>query len=244
MYKVGDKFVIEIGGEYPENPFENGENGKAPTMLYKIKGFNSLVFDENGLDRLEKAKNLERLAYDEGYSKAEKDYFKQTEVERESALQSGYEKGLYDAWEFWKKLQNIEIREDGASVAKNIFDCRDMVEVLRKYSPCEAIDKLKAWEAFQEIKKKCDGCPAWDGYDCSRTQEEDCLKSGEIKAGDVVKVTGDEILVTSVDDNCFDGVFIKGKHQALTSQPIREFHKTGKHIDLSEIFKGLEGEEK
>lgn len=47
-YKVGDKFVIEIAEVYESEPF------------YKIKGFNSLVFDKNVLDRLEKIENKEK----------------------------------------------------------------------------------------------------------------------------------------------------------------------------------------
>lgn len=44
-YYVGDKFVIEIGHSY-----------WSPTVgnRYFIKGFNTLVFDDKGLDRLEK----------------------------------------------------------------------------------------------------------------------------------------------------------------------------------------------
>ena len=46
-YNIGDKFVIEI-----ENiALSHGE------PLYRIKGFNTLVFDDNGLDRLEKTNN-------------------------------------------------------------------------------------------------------------------------------------------------------------------------------------------
>ena len=53
-YKVGDKFIIEI-----EKIYESSLKGidvleDMTEPLYKIKGFNSLVFDKNGLDRLEK----------------------------------------------------------------------------------------------------------------------------------------------------------------------------------------------
>lgn len=52
-YKVGDKFIIEI-----EKIYESSLKGidvfeDMVEPLYKIKGFNSLVFDKNGLDRLE-----------------------------------------------------------------------------------------------------------------------------------------------------------------------------------------------
>ena len=53
-YKVGDKFIIEIAEVY-ENVLSSVDVFEAATSepLYKIKGFNSLVFDKNGLDRLE-----------------------------------------------------------------------------------------------------------------------------------------------------------------------------------------------
>jgi hypothetical protein len=51
-HKVGDKFVIEIGEVYSNGlPFADDNE---PCTLYRIKGFKSLVFDENGIDRLEK----------------------------------------------------------------------------------------------------------------------------------------------------------------------------------------------
>lgn len=47
-YNKGDKFVIEI-----DEVFNNGSFGEKG-MLYKVKGFNTLVFDEYGLDKLTK----------------------------------------------------------------------------------------------------------------------------------------------------------------------------------------------
>lgn len=57
MAKVGDKFIIEIGevftakGTYMAYGCEENEYEE---NLYRIKGFNSLVFDDNGLNKLEK----------------------------------------------------------------------------------------------------------------------------------------------------------------------------------------------
>lgn len=53
-YKVGDKFIIEIAEVY-ENALSGIYGFKATTSepLYRVKGFNSLVFDKNGLDKLE-----------------------------------------------------------------------------------------------------------------------------------------------------------------------------------------------
>ena len=57
MAKVGDKFIIEIGevftakGTYMAYGCEENEYEES---LYRVKGFNSLVFDDNGLNKLEK----------------------------------------------------------------------------------------------------------------------------------------------------------------------------------------------
>ena len=45
-YKAGDKFIIELGTEI--KMLSTGEK------LFRVKGFNTLVFDENGLNRLKK----------------------------------------------------------------------------------------------------------------------------------------------------------------------------------------------
>lgn len=63
--KVGDKFVIEIGEIIPD------KNGK---LLYKIKGFNALVFDDVGIDKLERSSytnaDLFLKAWENGYDAA------------------------------------------------------------------------------------------------------------------------------------------------------------------------------
>lgn len=51
-YKVGDKFIIEI-----ESCLKCKDGD-----LYKIKGFNALVFDNSGLKRLEKVDRIEELS--------------------------------------------------------------------------------------------------------------------------------------------------------------------------------------
>ena len=61
--KVGDKFVIEVGEIIPD------KNGK---LLYRIKGFNALVFDDVGISRLTRPTPIYtyddiRKAWDKGY---------------------------------------------------------------------------------------------------------------------------------------------------------------------------------
>ena len=48
MAEIGDKFTIEIGSKFCNSANET---------LYRIKGFNSLVFDENGISKLTPYRN-------------------------------------------------------------------------------------------------------------------------------------------------------------------------------------------
>lgn len=63
-YHPGDRFVIEV------ESILTGEDG---TPLYKIKGFNALVFDNSGLDRLERAENKEVIDIKEHYAEIYKE---------------------------------------------------------------------------------------------------------------------------------------------------------------------------
>ena len=68
MVKVGDKYIIEIGEKYITNMSDDcycldeyhcltEEQVNAPVCLYRIKGFNTLTFDEKELNKLEVFKN-------------------------------------------------------------------------------------------------------------------------------------------------------------------------------------------
>ena len=59
MVAVGDKFIIEIA-----EAFKGAESGK---LKYRIKGFDNLNFDDNGLKRLTNFKDVYNTAYQEGY---------------------------------------------------------------------------------------------------------------------------------------------------------------------------------
>ena len=57
-YNPGDKFIIEIDSVYSADDLR--------INLYRIKGFNALVFDEAGLDKLEKVSNKEPQTFEVG----------------------------------------------------------------------------------------------------------------------------------------------------------------------------------
>ena len=50
-YNVNDKFVISIAEVYQRTPKRDNER---PDTLYRMRHFSSLVFDEAGLDKLER----------------------------------------------------------------------------------------------------------------------------------------------------------------------------------------------
>lgn len=56
MYKVGDKFIIEI---------DSIIEGKG-LPLYGIRGFRSLVFDDSGLAKLERPSDIEAVLTEDG----------------------------------------------------------------------------------------------------------------------------------------------------------------------------------
>lgn len=78
MYKAGDKFIVEI-----DKVFANTTN-RGCEKLYHIRGFDSLTFNENELDKLEKYDcNME-------YEKGKSDGMDMCE--------KYYQQGLNDAW--------------------------------------------------------------------------------------------------------------------------------------------------
>lgn len=69
MANIGDKFIIEIDEKYIRNNIPTDASNINPDYLYKIKGFNSLVFDEVGISKLKKMPDISETLndYHEGY---------------------------------------------------------------------------------------------------------------------------------------------------------------------------------
>ena len=66
MTMIGDKYLLEVESIYTD---VNNPNKR----LYKMKGFNSLVFDENGIEKLEeyyKTREEYTRIYEIGYRSA------------------------------------------------------------------------------------------------------------------------------------------------------------------------------
>ena len=128
-YKVGDKFLIEI-----EEVYDTGLPFSSPDELFKVKGFNSLVFDKNGLDKLEKI--------DENPVRAET----VSEI-----LTEKYEQGLNDAWELARKII-VNPVDGGYSISelRDIFG-KGITNIVCGLTAKEAILKVEDYEN-KEIK--------------------------------------------------------------------------------------------
>lgn len=112
MAEIGDRFTIEI-----ENVFKN-EDGK---LLYKIKGFNSLVFDEAGIERLKKCDRIK---------------------ERKIAHDAGYDHGLREAWAAAGKIEcDIPIKD-----IYGLFGYDMPGDIFRYVDPGQAVCKIRKYE--------------------------------------------------------------------------------------------------
>ena len=131
MYPVGERFVIEIETVYGADVnFPDADMEKVPDVLYRVKGFNSLVFDESGLDRLER--------------------YKEPGVKLKATYDRAYAEGLEAAWDAARKILRHE--NNGGLWAFElcqIFDSDDVEFILDENSAIEAIDKIHGWEAKQ-----------------------------------------------------------------------------------------------
>ena len=130
-YKSGDKFIIEIDSEYCEHDDFCGFRTDKP--LYRIKGFNSLVFDETGLKKLKK------------YS----------EPNIENIHKDGYEKGLNDAWSAAYAII-APIRSGGfdGDTLEKIFNEHNQYKIIENYTPAIAVKKIKEYEEQQKQKEQ------------------------------------------------------------------------------------------
>ena len=127
------KYILEIEVK-PLCVFDKDTQTYFP-RLWRVKGFNSLVFDEEGLSRLEELNS---------------DYIN----DNFGGLQDdAYKRGLDDAWEAAKKLFS--------SMADSDIDKAFPIEwnnggfnALMNLQPQEAIEKLKAYEEKQKADDK------------------------------------------------------------------------------------------
>lgn len=136
---MGNKYIIEL----EEVPFaQDIEQGPARgvVMLWRVKGFNSLVFDANGLDKLKSAEDALDSAYAHGRTSAEAEYYAAIEEEKAKA----FDWGLDTAWQVAKAIGKMSDDE-----VENMFETGGATNTL--YG---VIDNHSAQEALRILKQK------------------------------------------------------------------------------------------
>lgn len=142
-YKPGDKFVIEI-----EDVYEQGN----PT-LYRIKGFNSLVFDARGLNKVPQL--------------------------IDGINPRSYDKGMEDAWELCRKIGSpktvsdtnrmfafMKVGEFYDILTRDVHEMKSMFEEWeRRQTPGDFIEYEIRQQAYEDC---CGSCPQ------ARKCHEDC----------------------------------------------------------------------
>lgn len=206
---MGKKYIIEL----EDKPFHKG-NGD---FLYRVKGFNSLVFDMTGIGKLTPytEPNLEQIrkeTYDKCMDKAEILAYKLYSPKIDEA----YQRGLNDAWEAARKIW-----EYGTTTLREIFGEGIMrMDYFMKFTASECIEKIRRYEKAQKE---------------------------EIKVGDEVKSGNEKYIVlqkylNNIDEsmvvlfNRRDGEIDKW-HLYNGNGAI--FEKTGRHYEIAEVLQKM-----
>jgi len=154
FYKVGDKFLIEIGEKYKSTAMNENEGiltdeqENAPEFLYRIKGFNSLVFNKNGFSKLEKYND-------------KSDYIspEQAEKIKEESKTEGLEEGLLQGrQEMLDVLRKILISDLNGGFHINelreIFGTDNRLDIIQKYKAENLVCKINEYEKQKEESKR------------------------------------------------------------------------------------------
>lgn len=178
MANIGDKFIIEIAEKYMPDGF--ADDMVSPNILYRAKGFDSLVFDDKGIRKLEPCKE---------------------------STEDAYRRGMKDAWDaarkviaMWHEYENQGILDRfeidgtwGESVLSILF---------LNQTPEHAIKQIKKFE--DEQKRKIEAAEKMRisvGDECYHIDNPD-LKFVVIKID--IKDTSGLIGVVFQDGNCED----------------------------------------
>ena len=137
------KYMIEI----EDVPFSkvriDVDNGAQNINLYRAKGFNSLVFDQFGLDKLTPLDKALSSELGEAYHKG-------FESGSHEATTLEYQQGLEDMHEAIKKIYNMSVEDKDA-----VFDTQTLYYIVNNYTANEIMKKLATYEqqkADAEIK--------------------------------------------------------------------------------------------
>lgn len=218
MPKVGDKFIIEIGEIY--TPKESNSN--SPSFnLYRIEGFNSLVFDDFGIQKLlpYDAKTIDEIR-SKAYENGRHDAMILCEEESTAAYEKGLMNGRKEATEsltqdrideaYQRGVKAGQLAADGKSYADGFADGK---KEFHEYDYQNGLDT--AWNAIKILLGR-DDRKEYNFEFCGLTASEIIhqfpvdeviarlktqLDSTFLCAGDEVEIGGKKVVVTRVPED-------------------------------------------
>ena len=195
-----DKYIIEL----EDKPFHK----KDGDFLYRVKGFNSLVFDMTGISKLTPytAPDIEQArmeAYQKGYETGYEDGYNEPGKNQQEA----YQKGLNDLWEAVQKAIKMYCEIDNEVFLRVFYDVKcdwgeSVLQALFKNTPQHLIDSIRQYEQRQEE---------------------------QIQVGDEVIAASGKAVIIDISDNKDNARYIYSD-STLGFDNICNLRKTGRHF--------------
>ena len=226
-YKVGDKIVMEITKIFSDN---------FGTKDYIVKGFTrcdgkclnehseplstyTLPLEDKIRKQTEEITRLlaenERLKEENKKLLCKVDSYELYGDQHEEEYNQAFNQGAEAAWELARKI----VLKNGYSAydLHEIFNCCGSHQALEDFTYHEAAEKVAEWEKAKE----------------------------EIKVGDEVEkndLRDVRFIVTFTNGRLMSGVTQSGL--VFANEKLKEWHKTGRHIDIDSFLKQIGGEQK
>lgn len=133
------------------------------------------------------------------------------EIPNTEPVISDYDRGMIDAWELAKKISDTLTTSKRAEIFGYVVNGITVMDILRDFTPQEALAKLEAYEKEQ----------------------------AEIKVGDVVfnKDTNEHCVITHIEGKFV--VYCLYDDGSCGTSNIKECEKTSKHIDIQSVLEQI-----
>ena len=126
-----------------------------------------------------------------------------------------YNKGLNDAWELANKISDIDSTSERARIFNYVVGGITVVDILRDFTPQEALAKLEAYEKEQKKARQ------------------------KIMVGDIVALE-DGIKGVVMDEDGVDNVVIFTENGCIEAWMNKKYiTKTSKHIDIQSLLEQI-----
>ena len=222
------KYIIEIEDTpYTEDTSE--------IELYKATNFNSLVFDQNGLDKLEK---FETTSMIDKSNFSEEQYRSDIENAHDCGYQEGYDTAIENAQA--TKLDWGEVQYN-----KGIAD---LVHAMQVYEDTSAEERFEyygtnIWAYQYAIDNPTELIAMAKAYEEKKKAEEETIKVGDEVEHKVNSTIPSKLIVTEVkkENSFMSGISHLGEVYSVMN--MSQWRKTGRHFnEVSQLLDKLRGE--